>query len=235
MYRASILVALSLASLASTHAAVITWGNAFNVGNIGIAPTDVFYQGTFSSTFPSVTPAQRTVMGYNVQNNPYTITNLVGDDIAFNFNSFANLTSGFDGGSPGTSDATLDLLLEQMVWPGNRGGNNPTPITTQIPNLIPGQLYEIQLFAGDDRNAGSSNRTINFSDTAGNTAGPFRLGDFPTVYGSFIADATTQDLVVQGSAHPYLSAVVVYTIPEPSRAMLLLLGVAGLLGRRRHS
>lgn len=80
-------------------------------------------------------------------------------------------------------------------------GDNPKVIT--LNGLTAGNIYQVQLFASDDRTC-CSGRTQLWSDNAspggGNETGTFSHGDSPYVIGRFVADGTSQSIYGHGVA-----------------------------------
>ena len=74
-------------------------------------------------------------------------------------------------------------------------------------------------------------------DGNGNVSGPMARGGGDWVVGTFVAGAATESFFVSGAIDPGLSGLIVRdlgVVPEPSSALLSLVGLLGLTARRRR-
>ncbi|MGC6465857.1 MAG: PEP-CTERM sorting domain-containing protein [Akkermansiaceae bacterium] len=136
------------------------------------------------------------------------------------------------GGVNTTGDAGLDALLDSHSWQGGTPSNG----SFVIEGLTIGQAYDVQIIAVGDTRGCCAGRTQNFGGDGGSFSADLLRSDPSSVTGTFVADAITQTIVVNGSQDGGISGYQVRTsaIPEPGSAMLLLLGVAGAGLRRRR-
>jgi alpha-L-fucosidase len=120
------------------------------------------------------------------------------------------------GAFPGTTgNANFNSVLNGFTY-----DNGPHTIT--LKNLIPGQLYSVQLFALDNRNlgGGESTRLSNFSmpGNSKNVSATFAMGNNVSVTGMFVAVGT--NMVIQqnlpSNCNGNLNALVVRALTGPS-------------------
>ena len=108
-------------------------------------------------------------------------------------------------------------------------------------NLVIGQQYELQLVLVYPNNAVALDIYGDQLDATGSPTIELTNTEFFTpgqlVTSTFTADGTTQGLYIEVTAsNPgHFDAMQLRAIPEPSASMLSILGVAGLLVRRRRS
>lgn len=165
---------------------------------------------------------------------PNTVGNLTVDpggiNITFTPDNTKLPNSIFSSGSPGTTDANWNTIVDQTDWSSNNG-----VVNNFLTGLEVGKVYQLQLFASDARGCCGS-RVQFFSDGQGNNSPSFTQNTFTSIIGTFTADATTQDLglFANPGSDPILEAYVLRAIPEPTSAVLCLIGVAGLTARRRR-
>ncbi len=258
-----ILIALSLASLShgaviSWQTPVNISSNAAtfeaSVANTGVFVSARNFGSTSDVTINGVTftgqgvAATTNVIGPAAFNNSagvFSVTALGG--------STGTTTSSYTGslgafaGTTGLLDANQQSLLRSFI---SGAGGTPQSYTVTLEGLIAGNEYQIQIWASDSRVGGTApltiaNRQANLSDgTVGgatvlvdhnvsNTEGG--LGQY--VIGTFTANATNQSFTYTGatsnSGYVALSAYSVHQIPEPSAALLGVLGLSCLALRRR--
>jgi alpha-L-fucosidase len=111
-----------------------------------------------------------------------------------------------------TGNANFNTVLNGFVYDGG-------PHTITLKNLVPGQLYSVQLFALDDRSLGGSEyaRQCNFQTplNAANVSTTFAMGNNVYVVGTFVAAGT--NMVIQQnlptSNNGNLNALVVRQLP----------------------
>lgn len=137
--------------------------------------------------------------------------------------------------SPTTGDAILDTVMDSHTYisTANPNGNGQLDLI----GLTPGNIYEVQMIAvGDDRGC-CATRTQFVDDGNGNMSGAMTRGTGDWVVGTFTATAATESFFVTGATDPGLSGLVlrdITAVPEPSGALLALLGLAGFGMRRRR-
>ncbi|MCA9247495.1 MAG: PEP-CTERM sorting domain-containing protein [Planctomycetales bacterium] len=154
-----------------------------------------------------------------------------------NFQDIGSVVDTYSSGSiysdvgvyTGTSgDAGFDAVLDSF----NYGGLSQT---LTLNGLTVGGIYQIQVFASDDRGC-CSTRTIQFDD--GDTGAPtasVTQGSSPFFTGIFSADASTQIVQVFSNNTTVLNGYVLsQVVPEPNTAVLLGLALVGLATRRRR-
>jgi hypothetical protein len=166
------------------------------------------------------------------------------NDSAFRYGASGSFINHVDGnmytGSAvtGLSNVDRDDLLDKMGW-----SNAANSWRMGVKNLVAGRKYLIQALLSDDR-GGLGNRNMHFSPHVG-TWGPAydyssRADDHALLMtGTFTADSTLQEFRqgIAGIGHPQFQALQIrdITIPEPATATLAMLGLGGLLMRRRRA
>lgn len=206
------------------------------------------------SLFPTATLAQAVTFGGSAQ----TVSTTGGQTINFaliNAATTANMPAGASSSTtlynaglqssnalfPGTTgDAQFDAVLRSGGW-HNNASDAAQPMTVRIGGLTIGQEYLVSLFSADAR---SSDRSQAYHDTfsagtfSGGTSGSFSQNPATMTMATFTATAEFQDIFIQetdgiGNDDTNIAGFTLYTIPEPSSALLL--GSAGLLiGFRRR-
>jgi len=143
----------------------------------------------------------------------------------------------------GTGITAFDDILRGNAWHTN-GSDATRPLTLRLTGLTIGETYALYLYSVDVR-AGSAGRAQAYWDGfstpnfGGGTSGSFSQNAATYVTGTFTADAAYQDIFVQetdgvGNDDTHLSAFTLYTIPEPSSAVLIAgFGLISLVRRRR--
>lgn len=235
---AILLPAAALALAGPTHAAVINWG----VGAQGISGnTDVSIAGTLVGAFNTGAPG---VGNPTVNGVAFTGLALTGNSVTSgNFNlsiatTFQSSNSFGFGAAPFSSlSAPYQALLSSAA------GDGATPFTLTMSALVTGQTYQFEWWTNDSNNPG------NFITTA-TAGGVVALGSNTTAaiggvgqfaIGTFIADATNQQVITFGSAQSEIlngfqlrQLAPPPAVPEPGTALagVLALGVCGVLRRR---
>ena len=105
-----------------------------------------------------------------------------------------------------------------------------------LPNLTPGNSYQVQFIAVADDRTCCSTRSQTVDDGNGNFSNTLLRGTGDWVVGSFVADSLEQSIFVAGINDPGFSALVVRdtsAVPEPSSACLSLVALLGMILRKR--
>lgn len=138
-----------------------------------------------------------------------------------------------NGGTWTASTADLGVIATSHSW---SNGNNVGTIT--LSGLTNGNQYKVQFFMNDNR-AGIPTRTMDYSTGASSIS--TTRGDGQSVIGTFIADATTQNISFDGTngvnepdlaLNGYILSTSV--VPEPSSLAFLGLGGLALFAHRRR-
>ena len=131
-----------------------------------------------------------------------------------------------------TGNAGYDQILSNVDFGGTNGVN--TTLTVADGLLMPGQVYEIQVWFADTRNNTAGNtRSFSYGSTGGAAVS---LNDQFAI-GTFTADGTSQGVIIDpgGNYAPHINAYQVRLIPEPSSAAFVgLAGLALALRRRKR-
>lgn len=190
--------ALLLAAVSPSQAAQITWtntgtsivdetsislnGNFVHAGKWGVASRTVtvgsdsifFGDATTQTVTPPVVGTQNAVVSANNE--------------AVDTNLFL---------APGAIGVDFKDVLSGAAYDG------PTPKALVLNKLVVGALYQVQVFASDDRTC-CSGRTEKLSDAfttgTGHETSTMSGGQSPTFVGTFTADATTQTVYILGVA-----------------------------------
>ncbi|MFM2241867.1 MAG: hypothetical protein RLZ97_722 [Verrucomicrobiota bacterium] len=250
LLNASGVIAITLLA-PSSHAAVITWGAAFNFTH---TDETLFLNGFDSSRNGGVTaPGAVTLVG------AYDYGNTNASPTTINGMSFAKLSGNTDFWGDTGIDPDIDSVLS-----GHRA--EAGTFTLNLTDLTIGTLYQIQLIGiHDSRGSGIKERQYEVSFggsdfTVGGTAPVLtRAGynntnpatpptyqgfvSYGTVVGTFTADATTQSIQLRSNTldgnlsddpDPGLGGYILHSaVPEPSVALLGGLGCFVMMRRRR--
>lgn len=244
----SFLGALSL----SSQAAVIVWGNAFNLEPSDGAGSNAASQTLVLNSFDSSRnggvsapgPIASTVA--TRYSTAETTNPLIINGLSFTLDSGNSDFWGYSGINP-----AMDTLLSgQRTTVGGL-------FTLTLNGLTPGNLYQIQLIGVHDSRTGSSinQRAYQVDNGAGDYTGAPVLTrgaygndavagvlGFGTVVGTFTADSTTQTILLRSDqsdgnltddVDPGLAGYVLIGVPEPSTVLLGGIGLLALLRRRR--
>ncbi|MEP4078012.1 Ig-like domain-containing protein [Haloferula sp.] len=175
----------ALLLLTTLHAsgAIITWGSATDVS----AETDVSLNGTLVEAF-----------NLSYDGNP--------TDPIVNGVTFESIGSLLDNSADlefftGNISANYNELLGTLDY---GGGTSPT-LSLGGGGLIPGELYEIQIWYGNSRDA---NRVMRFTDNQGGSSVDLGGGSTQYAIGTFTADGFNQNLQLlpQGFSKAHINA-----------------------------
>ena len=206
---------LSFVALAacSASAATISWDAAV----INTTAADIITDGSLHIAVDAASSNDNTVNGVTFVGGNPLVQNAEGS-----FWTQAGVTTG---------DAGLDDLLNSHSYTGG----NPSLASFDINSLTVGDSYAIQIIAVGDTRGCCAARTQNY-DGGGGISADLTRSDPASVVGFFVADGVTQTITVNGSQDGGLSGYQVrnVTIPEPSSALLSLVGLLGLTARRRR-
>lgn len=222
----------SFASIATTKAAVITWGTAKNI----LGDTDVLAVGTLVEAASlgntgSVTLNGVTFLGYN----------LSGSSSGGHFLMGGNTFGGYDngGGPAGSPITTLSSSYQNLLAHGDYTSGN-SAMSLFISGLVTGTNYSFQWWASDSRNSfpGTETATAGNVSTLNHNVGDIAGGIGQYAIGSFNADAATQSIIFQGdtsiATQQNAFQLRLAAAPEPGRSTLLLMSSAALFLRRRR-
>ena len=140
----------------------------------------------------------------------------------------------------GGDTANNDMWRDFIFAPNS---NTPTEgMDVTISNLLPDQLYSVQLWAYDDSSNGGISSLWNGAHvlTFPDGPDPSSLNDYTVVFDALTDGAGT--LLLQGRAitssnnqNVFLNGLALTAIPSPTAALAGLIGLAGLGMRRRRS
>jgi len=143
----------------------------------------------------------------------------------------ATANGGFYAGT--TGDTNFDTVLDSFAY----DHNPPGPAELTLNGLTPGQEYQIQLFASDDRSC-CSTRTQNFSDALGGPpSDTFAHSESPLTIGTFTAAGASQVVHINDvstATKHVLNGYVLRAVPEPSSLLLTVFALAALAVVRRR-
>jgi len=213
----------SLAMVNSASASVITWQTPHNISGA----SDVNTTGT---TFGTWAPGSYSANPYTVNGvDFYSTSNLPG----LTFNNFWAFQNVF--GSPGTSDANYNYLLQNAIYDGT------DPATVSWNGLTVGHTYLVELWTNDTR-SGVESRTETFSGSASDVSSSVAFQTAATgagqyIVGTFDASTVSQTITLQGNQAGQLNLIQVRDItpppslPEPATLSLFGLGALAMLRR----
>lgn len=222
----SILAAATLLAAGAAGAADITWalGPTFGGtdGHLGILTNGTLVDAVHLAGSNSGT----------------IVVDPTGLDISFRNVNSPYFSSNFTDPANGIGDAGWSQVVKVFEWNGGSDVN----AASFLGGLEIGTTYQVQFFSGRS-NSCCATRTLQIGDGNGHFSSPVSQAPlvFQSVYGTFVADATTQRIVFDDSSNnPDLSAYVLLKdpippVPEPQTWALMLGGLAaiGRLVRRR--
>jgi hypothetical protein len=206
---------LALVVTGSASAASITWSPVI----VNTTAGDISTDGTLHSSSNSSGSTDQTINGVTFSAN-------ASGPLASNAGGTFYTTG---GGVNTTGDIGLDTLLDSHSYQGGGGAN------FDIIGLTPGDTYQIQIIAVGDTRGCCATREQNYSGDGVVVSGDLLRADPSSVLGTFVADGSTQNIMVGGTTDPGLSGYQVRNVAVPEPSGVLLLGLSGMafLFRRR--
>lgn len=193
---ACLIAALSLSVAPYARAAALNFSTPAN----WTADTDITASGgnqLFAWSWGGATTVNGVSFNATTVNNgavgPYlTLTSFTGN----NATAFTTNAAPFN-----TLSGSYSNLVRGSVFNSTAGST----ATATLNNLIPGHTYFVELWVGDPRSGTTTNRVVNVISSGATVSLYFNstlaaggVGQY--TYGTFVADATTQDLTFDGSA-----------------------------------
>jgi hypothetical protein len=225
--RVKITLLLAFAAIvASTQAAVITFSGPVSATNTSVLDTEWLAGGTFVEgvTYGSGVKSFTTAGGQNI-----TLagdnTNLGNADMPAATpaatSGWYNAGTQWNWGGPGSWDqvAWRDAMYGNLYH--NNASDAARPLTLHLAGLTIGQTYVVQLYSVDGR---TTDRTQAYWSSfsagvfSGGTSGSFSENPAYKVTGTFVADATYQDIFVHatdtvGNPDTTIAVYTLYAIP----------------------
>lgn len=220
------IILVSLAGLAGSNAATISWSSSIYT-----------VSGSFGQTLNT---GQFTTTGTQV-----LAQNVGGSALTFDGINFAAGTIGMGGGNFSGFHENVPTANTLLARQGSYGTNDVAS-TVNLTGLTSGYTYRIQALVYDGRgDLTITGRTVRFD---GISQGQYAFGvtnvtwgNGLLVTGTFVADAAIQNFTIEAftpggaSRGGQLNALTLYqtAVPEPSTTLLGGLGMLALLRRRR--
>ena len=215
---------ISLACLASSHAAVVIWDTPQNI----TSASDVLTTGTFNRAysfqgmgFGDLSINGVTFTSVSTPASPGVASITVGNTTIASTSTFASLSDSSNSMTGDYNTLNLNAIYAQA------GQLNLT-----LGGLTNGQEYRVKLWVSYTQGGGKT-QTISSGNSASISSLGGGSGQF--VVGTFTADANPQVFNIStGDTYPLLNAVSLYAVPEPSTYALVLGGILPLLALRRR-
>ena len=204
---------------------------------------NIIWQGPQVISASTDVSTQGTLFTAKSTGGAYTVNGVFFDPGAANFTeSFNTGAVGFMNGQTfiGTNDTDGQNYAGLMNIAHLFNPDSNAQATITFSNLTINQQYLVQLWVADYRGF-PNDRWLNLTGGA-NTSGQLKFLDSDNsnggihgsyVIGTFIADATSQAILIDSNDSTQMQAVQLRVIPEPSAALLGGLGMLCLLRRRR--
>jgi hypothetical protein len=244
-----VIAGLGLALAPAAQAAVVIWESAVLIKDVG-ATNSVNGSDAVISTEGSLVTAidfqyrydifgDQTVNGVTFAVNPGQSSSHGPVDAGFtDFYQNSRATSHTDDNN--NIGADFGLLLQGHAY----SQNADTSTDIELQGLTDGESYLVQFLVGVNAAATSGNQVFT---GGGGVSGSISTTEYFSLVGRFQADGLTQAINIAGSStgdrNPYISAVQWrqvaapgggVSVPEPATATLALLGLGGLMMRRRR-
>jgi len=192
MQKAINYLALALIATGSVSAAAITW----DAPVVTTTASDIITEGTLHFSSNSAGPTDQTING---------VTFAADGGGPLGSNASGNYYTRGSGVNT-TGDIGLDTLLDSHSYQGGGG------VSFDVVGLTIGQTYQIQLLAVGDTRGCCSSREQRFSGDGVEFSDFITRLDPSSVVGTFVADAATQNIVVDGSNDPGISGYQVRSV-----------------------
>jgi hypothetical protein len=235
------------ASVDVASAATISWSGAINISNPGSNPTtdidtsgqyvNAIYAGPSTST---VSDDGVTFYGgkFDETDSPYhgdgiySQNTLTTDPIVATGNFAGGQGGDYHVGGPGVTDTTYNTVLSYLAFNGNGNpGTSSDPyLTFSLNGLHQGDEYAVQIFVYQPSGGGNGANILGGPDLS--SSGQYAIG-------TFVADGTgSQTFTLDNpSGATIFDAVQLrdLSVPEPASVGLAVLGMSGVLMRRRRA